>query len=287
MSGLEPNQRSVVGLLDRCTVRIETDSGGVGTGFFFAAPKPGTKIDENGQFAPLVITNNHVIGDAKSVKFVLTATDKDGHDVIIGCEEDVSTLGRTKHPNGLDLTSLNISQVMHQLQDKGLTFAGTWLDASVIPTRENLDQLEPLCDVVMIGYPSGIWDRVHNKPVFRRGIAATSPGVAWNGSPEFLIDVATYGGSSGSPVFVFNEGAYSHAGSLTIGNRLILVGITRAVMLHTSQGEIRMVDIPTQQTPVPVMGLPNNLGVCISVTALGALIEEVLNPSSWKVTFSL
>ena len=54
----------------------------------------------------------------------------------------------------------------------------------------------------MIGYPDGIWDSVNNLPVIRKGITATHPHISWNGKTEFLTDIASFPGSSGSPYFL-------------------------------------------------------------------------------------
>lgn len=276
---MNSKQLSIVGHLDRCTVRIETDTGNVGTGFFFAATANGMPPGPLDPIAPLIITNNHVIDGASRLKMVLAVRNSNGVESNVGIDEPMSNLWRTKHPNGLDLTSISLVNVLQALEHRGLTFAGTWLDASIMPSTEKLVEIEPLSDVVMVGYPSEAWDKVHNKPIFRRGITASHPAIPWNGNPEFLIDTATYGGSSGSPVFAYSTGGFVEGGNFVIGGtRLLLIGVTRAVMLHTAEGEIRMVDIPAQQKAVPFLALPNNLGVCIQIEALTSLLNEAMKP---------
>jgi hypothetical protein len=276
---LDPKKLSIVGHLDRCTVRLETDAGSVGTGFFYAATADGQPPGETTPIAALIVTNNHVLDGATRIKMVINARTVEGDETRVGIEEPLFVLSRTRHPGGLDLTSLNMGGVLKGLERQGLTFSGTYLDASVIPTPEKLSEIEPLSDVVMVGYPNGLWDAVHNKPVFRRGVTATHAAIPWNGNPEFLIDTATFGGSSGSPVFAYSTGGYSDGSNFIIGGtRLFLIGVTKAVMVSNVQGEIRMVEIPTQQTPVPSIGLPNNLGVCIQVEALQTLVAEAIKP---------
>lgn len=53
------------------------------------------------------------------------------------------------------------------------------------------------------------WDAYNNMPITRRGITATPLHVDFENAPRFLIDAAIYGGSSGTPVFVFNQGSYT------------------------------------------------------------------------------
>ena len=72
-------------------------------------------------------------------------------------------------------------------------------------------------------------------PIVRKGITATSLQLDFNNEPKFLIDAAIYGGSSGSPVYIFNQGSYSPAnGGLVAGTRLKLIGIVYAAALTPS-----------------------------------------------------
>jgi hypothetical protein len=45
-----------------------------------------------------------------------------------------------------------------------------------VATAADLVELSPAEEILMIGYPNGIWDDVNNMPVFRRKIAVTYPG---------------------------------------------------------------------------------------------------------------
>jgi hypothetical protein len=126
-------------------------------------------------------------------------------------------------------------------------------------------------DITMVGYPNGIWDQVNNMPVIRRGISATHPNVDWNGKPEFLIDAACFPGSSGSPVFLFNHGSYPERGGATVmGHRLKLLGILYAGPQQTVTGEIKIINVPTQNVPLAVSAIPMNLGMVIKATKLEA-----------------
>ena len=51
------------------------------------------------------------------------------------------------------------------------------------------------------------------------------------GDKVFLIDAGVFPGSSGSPVFIFNQGSYPTTDGITIGNRLLFVGIITQTML--------------------------------------------------------
>lgn len=66
----------------------------------------------------------------------------------------------------------------------------------------NIYTTQPL---VMAGYPKGLYDKINNLPIIRAGIASTSNEYDWNGNPEFLADIPSFGGSSGSPVFIISK----------------------------------------------------------------------------------
>ena len=86
---------------------------------------------------------------------------------------------------------------------------------------------------------------------------------------QFLIDAAIYGGSSGSPVFVYNQGTYSKPdGSVYPGTRLKLIGIIHAVAQHKVTGDVEVIDIPTAKKSITNTFIPNNLGVAIHARKL-------------------
>lgn len=79
-----------------------------------------------------------------------------------------------------------------------------------------------------------------------------------------MIDAAIFPGSSGSPVFLFNEGAWiTREGTVAGGYRIKLLGIVYAVAQHNVTGEITVVPAPTDLRQIAVSAIPNNLGVCI------------------------
>ncbi|MEB0261247.1 MULTISPECIES: hypothetical protein [unclassified Mucilaginibacter] len=82
-------------------------------------------------------------------------------------------------------------------------------------------------EILMVGYPNGIWDQINNKPILRRGITATHPNFDYNGQKEVMIDTACFPGSSGSLVFIFNEHGYQDKkGNITLGSsRVYLLGV--------------------------------------------------------------
>jgi len=130
----------------------------------------------------------------------------------------------------------------------------------------------------MIGYPNGIWDSVNNQPIFRKGITATHPNLDYNGNAEFMIDIACFPGSSGSPVMIYNPSEYTdRQGNTFMGTtRLILMGILYAGPQHTITGDIEIVNIPQLQQPTAISQIPNNLGIVIKSEKILEL-EDLFN----------
>lgn len=277
-----PHQLSISEQLAHSTVRIETTTAGgngSGTGFFYRfANKGDTHV-------PAIVTNKHVVNGAIRGQFVLTEKNSNGEPVVgkyheFGFDNFQSQWIHHPDPN-IDLCAMPIAPILNQAQERNQSFFYVSLDKSLLLTREELNELVLMEDVVMVGYPNGIWDQTNNMPIFRKGITATHPNLNWNGKPEFLIDAACFPGSSGSPVFLFNQGGYStKSGGMVIGpSRVKLLGVLYAGPQHTVSGEIRVVQVSTQNIPVPVSTIPNNLGNVIKASQLEAL-ETIFEQSA-------
>ena len=257
--------------LAHSTVRIECDTPtgqASGTGFFFGFSKTGeTHI-------PAIVTNKHVISRATKGRFVLTDKSKNGIPNIgaySSFEFNNFQDMWAQHPDpGIDLCAMPIAPLLRQAQTQNKEFFYVTLEVSLMPTKEELDDMDLMEEIVMVGYPNGIWDQHNNMPIMRKGVTATHPNLNWNGKPEFLIDAACFPGSSGSPVFLYNIGGYSTKSGVTkIGpGRIRLLGILYAGPQHTVTGEIKVVEVPTQNKPIPISTIPNNLGMVIKSSEL-------------------
>jgi hypothetical protein len=126
-------------------------------------------------------------------------------------------------------------------------------------------------EVTFIGYPNGWADEAHHTPIVRRGITATPMSLNFSAKPVYLVDGSVFGGSSGSPVFLFNEGSYPNgAGGIVLGTRLQLVGIMAATMVRNSQLPL---SVSTQ--PHVKVAQEMNLGVAFNWQAIEETILEL------------
>lgn len=257
---------SMIEQLLHCTIRIETISAtgrGSGTGFFFHL------LENNGSAVPVIITNKHVVAGATQGKIHFTLADPNGMPSIgnhVPMLFESFEQSWIPHPDpNVDLCVMLINPVMDLLRNDGKNPFYIPLGRETIAQQDTLNDLSAMEEVMVIGYPNGIWDEVNNLPIVRKGITATPPSVAYQGKSQFLIDAAIFPGSSGSPVFLVNLGGYTDKqGNTHLGSsRLYLLGVVYAVHLHRTTGEIMQIPVPTDMRPVPVSNIPNNLGIVI------------------------
>jgi hypothetical protein len=102
-------------------------------------------------------------------------------------------------------------------------------------------------------------------PVVRRGITATPAYLEFEGKKQFLVDAPIYHGSSGSPVFLFNRGAWmdERRGNIALSLRLKFLGVVYGAEMQNTPGPITFAPIPTQMRPMATTEVPMNLGVCL------------------------
>lgn len=249
------------------TVRIEceNDTGqkSTGSGFIFSFKKT------EAESIPIVVTNKHVVNGMSIGRFIMTKADEYGNpkntDHCIITSSNLQSIVRQHPDKDVDLCALPLGPILNKAQQDGINLFFKTFDISLIPTAEKLEDLTPFEDILMIGYPNGIWDSTNNMPILRRGSTATHPCIDYNGKKEFMIDAACFPGSSGSPVLIFNPSGYiTKTGNIVIGSsRAFLLGVLYAGPQHTATGEISAMTVPTFQPPVVFSRIPNNLGVVI------------------------
>lgn len=265
--------------LTHSTVRIETilSNGNIstGTGFYM------NFLQKDDSQVPVIITNKHVVANAIVGKFHVTLADEKGLPDI-GSHQlfqiDDFEKQCIKHPDpDVDLVAFPIGPLLNQLKVANVQLFYVPLQIDLIPKDDERENLSSMEDIVMIGYPNGIWDSKNNFPVIRKGITATHSNIDWNGKTEFLTDIASFPGSSGSPVFLANIGGYmDNKGNTFMGShRIKLLGIHYAGAMHNATGEIKIVTAPTSNIPLPITQIPNNIGVAINSKKLLELEEEV------------
>jgi hypothetical protein len=272
------SELSISEKLTYSTIRIEckysNGSNGTGTGFFYQFCK-----EEDGSHYPVVITNKHVVSDAIECRLIFTRKDIDGNpsdkNHIKITLPDLST-NLFNHPNkDVDLCAFNISNILEFVEKQnGVNLYFLSLHKGLIPNEDDIDDMTAMEEILMVGYPIGLWDSFNNKPILRKGITATHPKFDYCNKKEILIDAACFPGSSGSPVFIFNEGiSKSKTKKLSNSDRYFLLGILYAGPQQNIEGDIEIIDIPTVKRPIAISMIPVNLGLIIKSNRLIELEE--------------
>lgn len=258
----------------RITAHLADGETSVGTGFFFHF-----KIDEENLF-PVLVTNKHVVANAQTGDFLVHegTVDGQGHRIpadtsrgIVVTDFDKAWIG---HPGDADLCGMPLAPLQQAVKKQGTEMFYAPIDESILPTADVLGELSALEEVVMVGYPVGLWDDANNLPILRRGITASHPAINFRGEPVGLVDIAAWPGSSGSPVFILNEGSYFTPEGLVVGQRILLLGILDMLYHHATGGQVGVVPVPTQLS-VRTM-IPIHLGHYIKASELLVLRDHML-----------
>lgn len=159
----------------------------------------------------------------------------------------------------LDLIAIPIASALSDMQKKGILTFFRSIDASIIPSKEQIEELAALEEVTFIGYPSGLYDSYNKTSIIRKGITATPIWNDFKGSPTFLLDAGVFPGSSGSPVFIYNQGGYPTKNGIALGSRIFFVGVITETILRNGSTFL-------------------NLGVAINSLAMYSELQKFIAP---------
>lgn len=264
--------------LIRVTARIEcANAAGEtlnGTCFFFLV-----ELDD-GRQAPILVTNRHVIEGQTTAIVYLTIRDVSPLQTsreIVPFRIDSLHHFAIYHPTPeVDLAAILFAPIAQILRLGGKTAEYVALRSSDIVTAQTLEDCRAFEDLIMIGYPNGIWDQTNNRPILRRASTATPIFERYNNQAKFLIDCACFPGSSGSPVFLFNDGMYATKQGSTLGaTRVALAGVLHAGFLHLTKGRVAAVNVAALSKLEAEITVPNSIGICIKASEIDGLIQEV------------
>mgnify|MGYP003564396031 CR=1 len=265
------------------TVKINTmtskNEQSTGTGFVF-----GFALDDNKNDLYLV-TNKHVIKDAItwSFRFIPKKTDgePDYNNPIILNLNNLESLWFGHEDENVDVTIIPFGLLYNlTLKEVKKEIFVQPIYAHSIPTNIQIEnEINALESINFVGYPSGLIDEYNNTPIFRKGTTATPYALDFNGEKKFLIDATVVGGSSGSPVFILEEGSYTPKGqtSLVFGNKVFFLGIVAKSYEKTNCLDLKVVPIQTNDIQNKVMSQNIqmlDLGVVFKAETILETIEQ-------------
>ncbi|WP_083440815.1 trypsin-like peptidase domain-containing protein [Aquincola tertiaricarbonis] len=264
------------------TVRIDTVASngaqGSGTGFLFVY-----KLGDD-KHAPFVVTNKHVVNGMQRGSLTFHQRKGDEPNLGTGFRLDVENWANFwfGHPSpNVDIAITPFLPLESHIKlNNSVDLFYRFIDSGMLPTKEQEEQFDAIESVTFIGYPNGIWDSRNLLPVARRGTTASPMSIDFEGTPRFVIDASVFGGSSGSPVFVLNQGMITDKrGNSIIGSRVLFVGVVTAVFFRTQLNQIIAVPVPTQTRPMTEQQEMIDLGLVFKARTVVETVEAFIKAS--------
>lgn len=263
------------------TVRIDTaDKDGVpgsGTGFLF------THKHEDKEW-PFIVTNKHVVADSTKggIAFIRGADNKPTLGDSFRIDFDNFPSHWHGHPDPeTDITITPLLPLVDFMRTQGAEVFYRTVSTDNLPSPEQKDELDAIEEVVFVGYPNGIWDSKNFIPILRKGTTATPITIDYEGEKKFLIDASVFGGSSGSPVFIYQSGTYgTKNGPAKVGIKFFFVGVVAAVYFKTSANDIVSLPIPTRKKDVVIDKEMIDLGIVFKAETVIEAIDAFI--AKWK-----
>lgn len=249
-----------------------------GTAFYYLFKDP-----SSARAGLILVTNEHVIQDVVigQLELHLGKVGKDGE--VCPLPESLTLTIKnfdkcwTRHPGGIDICAMPVGGFQKDLAEKGKTLFFRPLDEGLIPDDAELESMNAIEEVSMVGYPIGLCDEKNNFPVLRRGITASHPFFDFNGKPEGVVDIAAFPGSSGSPVLMLDQiGPFSSVMVRMGDPRTFLLGVLSSGPLLDAKGSIKIVEIPTSKTAETHTAVSVHLGYYIKAKELRVLTQYLL-----------
>lgn len=253
-------------------VTVSSNSLSTGTGFFFDFIKGKYRV-------PAVVTNRHVADHIGRTFLTFTVSEKGRPSArTFNYARDLCADSWIWHPDpDIDLAALPILPIINAAREEHkVELFMAPLSSAYIPDDNYFAGICQLDDIAMIGYPDSIRDQLNNQPIFRKGSIATNPNKRFNGKREFLIDVPVYGGSSGSPILLVDEGPHIDRTKkrMEYHGRIKLIGVNKEVYIHREKGKLKLRPVSGLEA-YPEVEIPNSLGVAVHASCIRELEDSV------------
>jgi len=184
-----------------------------GSGFFYLELAPETEKKEGPHWTAIshvyLVTAKHLIQpkrlkDIVSFSYALRVGDGD-HVAWHRLELDSKELGKRLHICANEVVDVAVVDIYDQFNSETMKLIGeraqllsfSAASADKFPGASPIE-VQPGDDVIVIGYPLGIYDVFNKLPIFKTGLLNTPIGMRFNGMDAFLFDFRYYEGSSGS-----------------------------------------------------------------------------------------
>lgn len=238
-------------------------------------------IESDGIIIPLIVSNKHVLCEKLWIEFDFALTDKSLSRINGPSKKNRIEKGQLpifEHPDlGVDLAAMPLNPIAEFFKRSGEIPHTVTLNKNNFCPFNVQSILHPSTSILMVGFPNGIMDEANNLPVVRRGSLATSYNVNYQGETNFVVDIASFGGSSGSPVFAFFDHLIPNdQGGMTLltAPQFYLIGVLHSGPVMTAQGKIISAPIPTNY-PVAHTSVMIHLGYRVKAHRIEELVVAI------------
>jgi hypothetical protein len=256
----------------RIETKVQQEKQKVATGFILS-------YEVERKLYLFLVTCKHLIEGAK--EGIITFIKSDGQKPLLGNAyqlriENFEDLWFKHQSETVDIAILPLVPILNHISNQGVQVFFKSIPTNLIPSNENLKELDAIEEVLFIGYPAGLWDPKNFTPVIRKGITTTPVFLDFKGEKQFLIDASVFPGSSGSPVFIYDKGIYwdKKSKSTIVGQRILFLGMLSAVFTIPDTGEIIY---PLQRVPNIRVNQLVDLGVVFKAEIILDTIKEFLS----------
>lgn len=208
-----PDIANLTGLTTPIEVEFSDGTLVQGSGFFYFEFGPDEKKEQGPHWRALahiyVVTAKHVIHPARLKKIVTFnyALRQSNNDRVewYRLQLNSAELGSRLHlcrNESVDIAAVEVTDKLNAETKKALSERAKILNFNGASAENfpgnSMVQVQPGDDIVVIGYPLGIFDTFNKLPTLKTGLLNTPIGLRFNGLDAFLIDFKYYQGSSGS-----------------------------------------------------------------------------------------
>jgi trypsin-like peptidase len=247
------------------------------TGFFYAVNVRRHSTNEEGPVW-FLITNRHVVEAARDRldiglikgEVVSGTVTKPVLGERVGIElRDPSPSFRFHPEKGIDVAVLPFNKHMHELTQSGAPPMLLSVGPGETLTAEIEEELDSLEQILVVGYPAGLYDRHNLTPIMRTGYTASPIRIDYGGRQTFLIDAPIFPGSSGSPVFLM-ERMGQVAGALGASGRVVLLGVVAEAQTFAGAAVVRGQRKPKNSSTLM------DLGIVFKASVIDECVDAVL-----------
>lgn len=229
-----------IGLMEyttNSTVRLEVVGKNThnGTGLLFVFETAGGRV-------PSLITARHLLDDAQTISFYFL--EADANNAVQYNKPQQITIAKSdlkiiNHPDkDVDLVMIPIVSILSYFSKKNITISYHPLTENTIPNDSVLNRFTTVEDVLMVGHPAALHKTLNHVALVKQGTTATPAFLDVTGKKELLINIATYDGASGAPVFAYQRNNIDRFDLRMDGQRMLLLGINTATYTKGYQEKV-------------------------------------------------